>query len=413
MIENEFFTRYRPLTFSKIIGHEENIEKIEKWLKNYDKVKMFLKKNSLLKKSLKGRKKKITIDISEEEKDYLSSYGNLLISGSNGCGKTSVINLILKKNKYDIINLNDIENNMKIIDEKTIFKLNSQKCVMLIDDYESIISSINKKAITNIIKDNNYNRTMPIIIITNNTHNKQITDIKKYSNDIIMYAPNKIKIFKWITNICNDNEIKFDDGVIDLFINHCNGDMRKLLTQLYELKTIYANKTITKKIFNEFEIIMKQKNPTLSLFDATEKLFIDEFNINECIEIFEIDKVLIPLMIYQNYYKYINIENYYDIVKRLSFSDIFENYIYCEQNWDLLEIFSIISCVIPSYYSKKYSNGLTKQKLLFAIDLNRTSFKKKNKIQIIETNNEINKKSKSYVRNKTIDEFIYINDIKD
>ena len=118
-------------------------------------------------------------------------------------------------------------------------------------------------------------------------------------------------------------------------------------------------------------------------------------------------------MIYQNYYKYINIENYYDIVKRLSFSDIFENYIYCEQNWDLLEIFSIISCVIPSYYSKKYSNGLTKQKLLFAIDLNRTSFKKKNKIQIIETNNEINKKSKSYVRNKTIDEFIYINDIKD
>jgi hypothetical protein len=413
MIENEFFTRYKPLTFSKIIGHDENIEKIEKWLKNYENVKVFLKKNNLLKKSLKGRKKKITIDISEEEEIYLSSYGNLLISGSNGCGKTSVINLILKKYKYDIINLNDIENNMKIIDEKTIFKLNSSKCIMLIDDYESIISSINKKAIIKIIKDNNYNRTMPIIIITNNAHNKQITDIKKYSNDIIMYAPNKIKIFKWINNICNDNEIKFDNGIVELFVNHCNGDMRKLLSQLYELKTIYKNKIITKKVFDEFEIIMKQKNPTLSLFDATEKLFVGKFDLNECMEIFEIDKVLIPLMIYQNYYKYINIENYYDIVKRLSFSDIFENYIYCEQNWDLLEIFSIISCVIPSYYSKKYNNGLTNQKLLFAIDLNRTSFKKKNKIQIIETNNEINKKSKSYVRNKTIDEFIYINDIKD
>ena len=43
-----------------------------------------------------------------------------------------------------------------------------------------------------------------------------------------------------------------------------------------------------------------------------------------------------------------------------------ENYIYGEQNWDLLELHGIISCCIPSYLINKYSNV---KKILFEYTL--------------------------------------------
>ena len=49
--------------------------------------------------------------------------------------------------------------------------------------------------------------------------------------------------------------------------------------------------------------------------------------------------------------------------------------------------------------------------LIFAADLNRTSVKKRNKKNISKTNNSLNNNSKSNIRNKSIDEFIYMGEI--
>ena len=130
-------------------------------------------------------------------------------------------------------------------------------------------------------------------------------------------------------------------------------------------------------------------------------------------------------MIHENYYKFIKKEEYSKVLDNLSKGDILENYIYGEQNWDLLEIHGLISCVIPSYYINKYSNGkktvftkkmingnMTKvSDLVFAADLNRTSVKKMNKKNINKTNETITKNSRKNIRNKSIDEFIYMGEI--
>ena len=50
------------------------------------------------------------------------------------------------------------------------------KKVLVIDEYESIITLNDKVSIFNIIKENNYNRWMPIIIVTNNQHNKHLNE---------------------------------------------------------------------------------------------------------------------------------------------------------------------------------------------------------------------------------------------
>ncbi len=416
MSNNLIQIKYKASKLSDIIGNQKTIEYIKNWLESYEDVKEFLKTNGLLKKSSKGRKKKL-VNISEEELEYSKRKGNLLITGPHGCGKSSIVSIILKEYGYEVINLNMLDPKIKI-DIDLIAKLSmknylntEKKMVLLIDELESVITLNDKVGVFNIIKDNNFNRWMPIIIITNNQHNKQLNETKKYSNEVKVYAPYVSEINRWISNICKIEKIGLDWEQINKFIEYCQEDMRKILIQLDELKINYGNSKITSVIFENFISIMKKKDLDFDLFKATDKMLSDYRNIDTCLELYETEKVLMPLMMHENYHKYIIPEQYTKVLDNLSTGDILENYIYGEQNWDLLEIHGFISCAIPSYYVNKYSNGKKKVVLAFAADLNRTSVKKMNKKNINKTNESINKNSNVNIRNKSIDEFIYMGEI--
>ena len=411
--------KYKPTKLNQIIGNGKSINYIENWLNTYEEVKTFLKTNGLLKKSSKGRKKKL-INISDTELEFSKRKGNLLITGSHGCGKSTIINIILKEAKYEIINLNMMDSKVKVdIDliSKLAYKNSSEpnkKIVLLIDELESVITLNDKNAVFDIIKDNNYSRLMPIIIITNNQHNKQLNETKKYSNEVKIYSPFQNEIIKWVNNICKNENINLESDLISKFIEYCQNDMRKILIQLDELKVNYPNTKITVNILNNFMDIMKKKDQDFDLYKSTEEMLVDYKDIDTCLELYDTEKVLMPLMIHENYYKFIKKSEYHKVLDNLSRGDILENYIYGEQNWDLLEIHGLISCVIPSYFINKYSNGkktILKDDLVFAADLNRTSVKKMNKKNINKTNEVIRKNSQKNIRNKSIDEFIYMGEI--
>lgn len=407
--------KYTPKKTNEIIGNVDTIKFIKNWLENYEEVKNFLKSRGLLKKTSKGRKKKI-VDITDKEVEYSKTKGNLLISGTHGCGKSTIISLILKEYNYEVINLNTLDLKTKIdIDLMSKFEMNyrdnDKKPILLIDELESIITLNEKNGVFNIIKENNFKRWIPTIIITNNQHNKQLTEAKKFSNEVKIYSPYQNEILKWISNICKKENININNTVLNKFIEYCQNDMRKILIQLDELKINFGSKIITLEILNSFINIMKEKDLDFDLYKATSKLITNYKGINSCLELYETEKVLLPVMIFENYHKFIKKEAYPLILNNLSIGDILENYIYGEQNWDLLELHGIISCCIPSFLIKKYSNGIKTCKLDFAVDFNRTSVKKMNKKNIIKTNNNLNKNQYRNIRNKSIEEFIYMGEI--
>lgn len=410
--------KYKPNKRTDIIGNASSMYNIKQWLDSYEEVKNFLKTNGLLKKSSKGRKKKL-VNVTEMEIEYSKRKGNLLITGPHGCGKSSIISIILNEYNYDVIYLNMLDQKVKI-DTDLIAKFtvnqsmdeNKKKPILLIDELESVITLNDKNGVFNIIKDNNFKRWMPIIIITNNQHNKQLNEAKKYSNEIKIYPPYENETIDWVSRICRNESIKMDREQIKKFVEYCQNDMRKILIQLDELKINYGCDKITFQALENFMSIMKKKDLDFDLYKATNKLLTDYKDIDTCLELYETEKVLIPLMVHENYHKFIQHSQYSKVLDNLSTGDILENYIYGEQNWDLLELHGMISCCIPSYFINKYPNTRNEYRSLgFAADLNRTSVKKMNKKNINKTNNLLNKNCYKNIRNKSIDEFIYMSEI--
>ena len=416
MMINQIQNKYKPKEIKDIIGNKDQIEYINNWLETYDDVKNFLKENGLLKKSSKGRKKKL-INITEKEIEYSTRRGNLLVSGSHGCGKSMMISIILNNNNYEVINLNMLDLKEKIdTDLMSKFEMNyniegEKKPILLIDELESVITLNDKNGVFNIIKENNFKRWMPIIIITNNQHNKQLSETKKISNEIKIFPPQQKDIIKLVNEICLNEKIIMNQTIITKFVEYCQNDMRKILIQLNELRMNYGTRTINLELLNSFMDVMKDKDLEFDLYKATNKILTEYKSMDLCLELYETEKVLIPLMVFENYHKFIKKDFYSKILNNLSIGDILENYIYGEQNWDLLELHGIISCCIPSYIISKYSNGIRNSKLEFAADLNRTSVKKMNKKNITRTNNTLTKNHYKNIRNKSIDEFIYMGEI--
>lgn len=407
MSSTEFINKYKPTKINEIIGNDNTINRIVEWITEYDTVRNFLRDNNMLKTTTKGRKKKIT-GVNEKELEYSKRKGNLLITGTNGCGKSTIIQIILKELDYDIINLMTIDSKQKI-DIELINKLssnysygnNNKKKVLLIDELESIISSTNKTGTIDIIKENNFKRWMPIIIITNNKHNKQLTETKKYSDEMRIFTPFPNQIYNWVRNICQKENIKMNNTLITKFIEKCQQDMRKILIQLYEIKI--NNNEITEEYLNEFNEIIKEKDLDQELFQATKNLLTNYKDIKTCIEIHDTEKAIMPIMLFENYSKYSNNNIHKDIIDKLSDGDIIENYIHGEQIWDLTEIHGLMSVAIPSYIIN--SNKKTKTtKIDYAADLNRTSVKMMNKKYITKIKDSLD-------NNKSIEELIYMSNI--
>ena len=204
---------------------------------------------------------------------------------------------------------------------------------------------------------------------------------------------------------------KINDIVADKIIENTQGDIRRLVFILQDLKETYGNKMITLKLIKNYSDMFKLKDIDIDLYKATEQILYNYKCINDSLRLFETEKVIIPVMVHQYYIEnlmanHVNkqqiIETAKTITDSLSSGDVIENFIYGDQNWDMQDIHGFYTCVIPSFNMTNNINPNYKRiGLKFAMDLNKTSIKKINKKTINNTN--------KFFNDMNIMDFIYIN----
>lgn len=452
----DFLRKYTPKNLSSIIGNEEQIETIIKWLSEFEQNK----EHKLNKKSKTKQKKQI-----------FKTHGCLLVIGEHGIGKTCCITTLLNEKQYDVKKI-DITNdkNIKTNFFKTVNTSNvldkllereEKKHIILIDNFETITSQIDKKFIISIVKYNEKYRICPIILISHNEHNKFIATVKQNCVVVSFQQPEHNQLFEMLIRICESENIKIQNiEVANRIVAKSQKDYRKLIIFLQDI-SIYLNQKslpkITHQIVDEYYKTLKDKNTVNNIYKITEILLSQPISISECMNMYMSEKVFLPLMIHQNYIDYLTLDdmqlrkkkqdtiNTKDTItiskikieqkrnKRLrklkqlpqvshnifnknelallsslqkisqiiTKGDIIESYIYGDQNWDMRDVHGFYSCIYPSHLINKTKRKQESLHILFNFpkDLNKTSTKKINKKKVINSN--------LYFKSFSIDDFIH------
>ena len=386
-----WINKYKPLTLNKIIGNVDQIKNIKEWITNLNNNK---------------------------------SQG-IIISGNQGLGKTLTIKLLLNELNFipRIINPNEIKDH-RILDDFNDYynfvnsvyskiKFNdykSNKIALIFDETENITLTSEKKYIMDIFKNNNKMKSFPLIFISNNQHSKLLNDLKKSCKEILFTNPSNEELKQLIKSISFSEKIIWEnDNLIDKLILFAQNDIRRLINLFQELSYHLTNGKITNSEMDEFIEKSREKNIDVGLFDSTERILNNYLDYETIIKLYESEKVLLPLMIHENYLKKILNKSkdswqniIYNIVKvsdSLSRGDNIETSIYTDQNWYLQNIHGFYTCLNTSFWINKNKSNykIIKEDIKFSSDLNKTSLKNINRKNIINLSKIINNKSNNEI----------------
>jgi replication factor C subunit 1 len=397
MIYNKLWiNKYKPKNVNEIYGHKEQIKEIKDWLKDIDN-----KNKTIIISGSKGIGKKLSIELIFEEYNYIT---NLIYPND-------IKNL---RNNNDF---NDFYNFSNSIYAKIDLNYKNNKIVIIFAETENITLTNEKKYIIDIYKENNKLKSFPLIFISNNQHSKLLCELKKNCKEIVFKNLTKEDCVNLINKISLNENIKFESThIIDKLIDFSQNDIRRLINLFEELSyhlNELSNNLITNNLIDTFIAKSRYKNIDIGLFYSTERILNNYLDYETIYNLYEIEKVLLPLMIHENYLKKIltkNVENLnllqntIKIADLLSIGENIETSIYTDQNWYLQTIHGFYTCIYTSYYINKISEGSNKinqDNINFSSDLNKTSLKNINRKNI---NNLLN-----FINNKTNLEILMLN----
>uniref|UniRef100_A0A8C9GM33 AAA+ ATPase domain-containing protein n=1 Tax=Piliocolobus tephrosceles TaxID=591936 RepID=A0A8C9GM33_9PRIM len=282
-----FVEKYRAKFFSELLTDESiNIE-VLLWLKKWVQIIEKEKKNTLNKKINYNK-----LGEEEDDDDEVEWVGNvhkgndinssnnkaneknkssdqfpriLLLGGSAGKGKTTLAYVISKHFNFNVIEINgsDDRNKETLIPfiESIVCNnsINSKSNICIIDEIDGLSSSqqnidgilkfLNKKDKKNksIIK-------RPIICICNDIYHKSLKELRKISKVVIVEEINKELLQTRILSICEKENIKISNDVINKLIEIYKCDIRSILNTIYFLSIgAYAVEQDKGKIYDDGE----------------------------------------------------------------------------------------------------------------------------------------------------------------
>lgn len=369
--------KYRPIYISQLRNNLEEINKAKLWIEKY-------KKNS------------------QECKKVC------LILGTTGVGKTLLADVLFKEYNYDKIELNssDMRSQKKIGDflKKSLtyrniidmFNEGTRPIGILLDEIDTICKLADKGGFTeflSILKNNEkctmYKKNLdekkktkknskkmtvddyielynPIICTSNDINDKKLTELKKFSEVIHLNKPTIEEMILIIDDLYNKNNQKIDIPVKTTICIHVNGDIRALIILLEDLYYYSNGDTIDIDMYDSYKKAFNAKEEDIQLIESTRLLMTNTMSITQSQLYFDIDCLLIPLMLYHNSLEYIKqsddtlkkkIDIYKNIMESLCIHDTIQTNIFEAQDWDeLYDIAGIYGASIPNYNFTQLKN---------------------------------------------------------
>ncbi len=391
-------------------------------------------------------------NVIDQVKDFISNFNSeghkstLLIKGETGVGKTTIISLLL--NEYDFTPVvpviqsppkKKVKKGKKKTDEdpiktyyhnyyESLFTPNvidkyfnnapKKKIAIIIDNMIDNLSTKNDKTfIKHIIRINDKEKKVPIIITTSSKHNKMITHIEKVIDIVNIYKPTYQNMKKYLELICSKENIKINNEKLkEDIIDYSCSDYRRFFMILGELKITYNTELITKEKFDKYKETTSMKTNFGDIYQITNNLFNSYPSMENVNDLYNFEKTLIPLTIHNNYGHYISksmghlsdtekLKLINEISNSIAMGDTTESYIFSSQAWNLYPVHSFYTCENVSFLLNNVKNKKTVTiNCLFTKDMNRTSFKKNNRKSITKTKS-------NGMNDMTVDDFINLNQI--
>jgi DNA polymerase III delta prime subunit len=395
--------------------------------------------------------------IEDYKKDYINTEKVLLIIGGTGHGKTLLAELLFSEFNYKKIELNssDTRSQKKISEflKKSLTYKNvidmffegNQPVGILMDEIDSICKLNDKGGMAefiNILKLNEKHQDIcnhklekkrgkkknieisvsdyiqlynPIICCTNDVTDKKITELKKYSRVIHLKKPSKEELIAVINDVCNQSGLKIEEKIKAEIIEYSGYDIRKLIIFLEGLFYSFNGDKIKNNLFYQFKNIYKEKEEEYQLIDSTKLLMSKKLEIKNSQIFFDVDCLLVPLMLYHNSLEYIKncgednktkINIYKNIMDSICMHDIVQTNIFEFQEWnELYDLASFYGASMPNFYFNKLKTKKNEINIEFTNLLNKIS-------QLFTTKKLLmNAKYSMGKANYDMDEVIYIFEI--
>lgn len=267
-----YTVKYRPNKLEDFVGNKQLVKPFIQWLLEWDP---------------QNKKSKCA-----------------LVSGVNGVGKSLLIDLLLRKHDYNIIELAcDDDRDKGWINEyikpllKTKKTFNGQENALVVSDIDSSSGDYGFIAsLVECIKES----CIPIICICDDRYSQNIKPILNYCVDFKLAKPSYDDVYRLIYKVVTTEGIKIGKSSVDKLYEQSNGDIRIILNTLQ----LGIKKSDKGKDIQNY-----------SIFDTTGQLFSQENSIDEKQRYYWMSPDIHTLMVQENYIS--NTLTSKDDVKRL------------------------------------------------------------------------------------------------
>ncbi|KAI8338434.1 replication factor RFC1 C terminal domain-containing protein [Chlamydoabsidia padenii] len=405
--------KYKPKSIGGIIGNKSSVEKLSTWLAEWQ---------SNLKKGF------------PDSGEGMSSYRSVLISGPPGVGKTTASQILAKEHGYKVLEYNASDTrNKKILEElisETTFNRSmteffqsdasvkgaktkksssvNGKVVLIMDEVDGMSGGDRggSAELARLIR----STKVPIICVCNDSRSDKVKPLLKVCFETKFTRTPARSLRPMLMKIAEKEHLQIEPNALDELVSLTGNDIRQIINILstYRLSSDDMKYGDAKTIGTQ-----NQKYSQISLFDIPLKLLSGSAwhhpVINQLSDVYFHDYSLANLMVYENYTKSsptkarkwnttgnpketecLEMDLIAKAANAITEGDLVDHRISRKQEYSLMPVHSVLSCVRPAYYAE---GSLAGNRIGFPLWLGQNSKTTKNKRLLANVQNKLRTKA--------------------